>query len=346
MSFSLTHEFGRFLRSPWSLHSKVKKEIGNKDPVEGGVSDNKLDGKAVADLDNRPILQLNALPMTLSPENYKSPLSSANPNGSLNSLYAFSQLVNPVPNFTEHYEPGAFRISSAYKNILYGASALQKEKYVESVIAEAREMYDFSSIANMNGAPGSWHPVYATPIDWYDTTQAARFTEITLDLTGENAAEGPYQVLDNKEHHILSKFIKNGDKATLTDVDQESSIKYVKCKCLEVRLTRPWLSFDVLALGGWFLVGQEAGFVSSGRIDNNQGIVPLIPTSLLVAINVDVSADWSDKDRKILDNGEKKGDQVAVGPFVLSSNASPLAELHIIGWVSQLVPLAPQVMHS
>ena len=67
-------------------------------------------------VDNRPVLQLNALPMTLSPKTYENAHSSVNPNGSFTSLYAFSQLVNPVPSFTEYYSASLNTISSVYNN--------------------------------------------------------------------------------------------------------------------------------------------------------------------------------------------------------------------------------------
>ena len=71
--------------------------------------------------------------------------------------------------------------------------------------------------------------------------------------------------------------------------------------------------------------------------------MPLITTSMLVAIDIDVAAEWSVKDQQMLDDAKQKGEQIAVGPFVTNLDSDSPAELHVIGWVSQLVPLAPQI---
>ena len=326
MSFNLTRELGKHLQAPGSIFR------------EGEI----LDSTSASTLGNRPVLQLNALPMTLSPQIYENAHSSVNPNGSYTSLYAFSQLVNPVPSFTEYYSAGLNTISSVYNSLLHGASVRSGEKYTESVLASALQTYDSAEFANMDGTPGSWHPVYATPVDWYDTSDPGRFSEITIDLTGDDGNDGPYQVLKSSGNNILSTFIKSGNGSSVS-IDKGTSLKSVKFKYLEVRLNRPWLTFEIFNLDGWFIKGQKAGFFSSGSTSNNQGVIPLITTSMLVAIDVDFAAEWSVKDQQMLDDEKQKGEQIAIGPFVLYSNSDLPTELHVIGWVSQVVPLAPQI---
>lgn len=335
MSFNLTRELGKHLQAPRSIFRA-------EGIVRMASVDRNLDSNSATTVDNRPVLQLNALPMTLSPKTYENAHSSVNPNGSFNSLYAFSQLVNPVPSFTEYYSASLNTISSVYNNLLHGASVRSKEKYTESVIASALQTYDSADFANMDGIPDSWYPVYATPVDWYETSDLGRFSEITLDLTGNDTDEGPYQVLKSSDNNILSNLIKSGNGLSVP-FDKGTSLKSVKFKYLEVRLNRPWLNFEVITLDGWFIKGQEAGFFSSGSTDNNKGIMPLITTSMLVAIDVDLAAEWSVKDQQVLDDTKQKGEQIAVGPFVTNSDSDSPGELHVIGWISQLVPLAPQI---
>lgn len=301
-----------------------------------------LDSTSATMVDNRPVLQLNALPMTLSPKNYENAHSSVNPNGSFTSLYAFSQLVNPVPSFTEYYSASLRTISTVYNNLLHGASVRRDKQYTESVIAGALQAYDDAGFSNMDGIPGTWYPGYATPVDWYETSNPERFSEITLDLTGNNTNEGPYQVLRNSGNNILSNLIKSSNGSSVP-VDKGTSLKSVKFKYLEVRLNRPWLNFEIFYLDGWFIKGQQVGFFSSGSTDNNQGVIPIITTSMLVAIDVDLAAEWSIKDQQVLDDEKHKGEQVALGPFLINSGSDSPTELHVIGWISQLVPLAPQI---
>jgi hypothetical protein len=335
MSFNLTRELGKHLQAPGSIFSA-------EGIVPMATVGRNLDSTSATTVDNRPVLQLNAFPMTLSPKTYENAHSNVNPNGSFNSLYAFSQLVNPVPSFTEYYSASLNTISSVYNNLLHGAIVRREEKYTESVIASAQQTYDSAHFANMDGIPDSWYPVYATPVDWYETSDLGRFSEITLDLTGKDTDEGPYQVLKSSDNNILANLIISSSGSSVP-VDKDTSLKSVKFKYLEVRLNRPWLNFEVLTLDGWFIKGQEAGFFSNGSTDNNKGIMPLITTSMLVAIDVDLAAEWCVKDQQVLDDAKQKGEQITVGPFVTNSDSGSPGELHVIGWISQLVPLAPQI---
>ncbi len=64
MPFNLTRELGKYLQDPGSI-AKVE---GIKSRADSGATTE----------DNRPILQLNALPMTLSPQAYQNAHSSIN----------------------------------------------------------------------------------------------------------------------------------------------------------------------------------------------------------------------------------------------------------------------------
>lgn len=282
--------------------------------------------------------------MTLLPKNYENAHSSINPNGSYTSLYAFSQLTNTIPSFTEYYSPSLNTISSVYRNLLYGASVEEQEKYAEIVIANSLNSFNLASLSSMDGTPVDWYPVYPTPVDWYDTHNPLRFSKITLNLTGNDTDDrsGPYRVLGDGNNNILST-LTNISTGLSAPLDKATSLKSAKFNYLEVRLNRHWLNFEVFNLYGWFINGQKSGYFSSGRIDNNQGVIPLITTSMLVAINVELAVEWSAKDQHVLDDAKQKREQIALGPFVTNSDSDSAPELHVIGWVSQLVPLAPQI---
>jgi hypothetical protein len=291
--------------------------------------------------DSRPVLQLNALPMTLSPAIYANMHSSANPNGSYASLYAFSQLANIVPTFAEYFSASLNTIPTLYGSLLHGATVATNQPYVDQVFSSARRNFDTAEISNMDGIPGAWYPAYAAPDDWYDTSDPRRFSDIAIDLTGgAGMNEGPYQILKPARANTLL------NSGASTPIDPATSLKSVKFRYLEVELNRPWLDFQIFNLGGWFIQGQEAGYFSSGRTDNNNGILPLISTSMLVAINVEVAAQWSAKDQQVLDDATQRGQKISVGPFVLNADPNQANELHLIGWVSRLVPLAPRIDQS
>ncbi|MGR5145102.1 hypothetical protein ACQKP8_00980 [Photobacterium alginatilyticum] len=334
MSFNLTSKLGKSIQPPAVMPTAKSNMLMEK------VGKSRLSNSNIK-IDNRPILQLNALPMTLSPKTYENAHSSINPNGSFTSLYAFSQLANTIPTFSEYYSDSLNRISSVYGNLLRGSSVGNDEQYTESVISDSLRTYESSDFSNMDGIPDSWYPVYATPVDWYDTSDPERFSEITLDLIGEDADDGPYRVLQGGTN-ILSSLTQSGSGLSVP-IDKDTSLKSIKFKYLEVRLNRPWLNFEVFKLDGWFIKGQNAGYFSSGNFDINSGVIPLITTSMLVAIDVELAAEWSVKDKQALDDARQKGERVSVGPFVTHLEPDSEPELHVIGWVSQLVPLSPQI---
>jgi len=334
LSFNLTSKLGKSIQPP----NAMPKAEGNI--LMENIGRSRFFSSSTK-IDNRPILQLNALPMTLSPKTYENAHSSINPNGSFTSLYAFSQLANSIPSFSEYYSDSLNTVSSVYGNLLHGSSVGNDEKYTESVISSSLKTYESSDFSNMDGIPDSWYPVYATPVDWYDTSDPERFSEITLDLIGEETDDGPYRVLKGGTN-ILSSLTQSGSGLSVP-IDQGTSLKSIKLKYLEVRLNRPWLSFEVFNLGGWFIEGQNSGYFSSGSFDINPGVIPLITTSMLVAIDVELAAEWSMKDQQAIDEAKRKGKRISVGPFVAHLEPDSEPELHVIGWVSQLVPLSPQI---
>ncbi|UOD30441.1 hypothetical protein INH39_01405 [Massilia violaceinigra] len=319
----------------------ISSQLAHAIAAQGGGEKNGFFGPQAAATDQRPVLQLNALPMTLAPSAYANAHSSANPGGSYSTLNAFSELADSVPVFSEYYSPSLNTVSAVYSNLLRGASVKADAPYAGTVIAKALQNVASGGFSNLDGTPGLWYPVYAIPGDWYDTGDPDRFSDITLDLTGEGKDDsGPYRILEESKNSIAANLIRIG-KGDAVQIDPASALKRVTLKYLEVQLNRPWLDFEVFNLGGWFIGGLDAGYFSDGSIDNNQGVMPLITTSLLVAINVDLAADWSAKDQQFIDDTRRQGDGVAVGPFAINAAAS--TDLHVIGWVSRLVPLAPQI---
>ncbi len=330
MSSNFTEKLGRLIGAP------------EYSPIL--VADYNRSARRMPLLDRRPVLQVNAFPITLNPKNYENPHSNTNPNGSYTSLYEFSQLVNPIPSFTEYYSPSLNTISSVYKNLLHGASVRRGEIYTDSVFSSALESYDSGHFSNMGGIPGNWYPTYATPVDWYDTSNLGRFREISINLTNDDSKDDkPYRIIkSNNNDTVFSTMTKSLDGSSKL-IDKNTLLKSVEFRYLEVRLNRPWLNFEIFNLDGWFISGQNAGYFSNGSAKNNNGTIPLITTSILIGIDVKLEAKWSKKDKDIIDNAKNKGERITVGPFVTNSEMISKNELHIIGRISQLVPLSPKV---
>lgn len=335
MSFNLTREIGKLLPHPRSVPPP---QGGNK---SGGSDEGPVVTGTPADA--RPVLQLNALPMTLSPATYANAHSSANPNGSYTALYAFSQLADVIPSFAEYFSPSLNTVSSVYDSVVHGASIGGSGSFAEQTFASARERFDCAALANMDGIAGTWYPVYATPVDWYDTGDPGRFSDIVIDLSGGTGMDdGPYQILHPGREKLLLRAPGNG-VANAVPIDPATLLQSVRFKYLEVVLDRPWLKFDIFSQGGWSIGGEGPGYLSSGDSNVNLGVMPLVTTSLLVGVNVQLDAQWSATDRQVLERAQQAGGRASVGPFTVNQDEPAQAGgVHVIGWVSRLVPLAPR----
>src|SRR5690606_6166153 len=104
---------------------------------------------------------------------------------------------------------------------------------------------------------------------------------------------------------------------------------------------RPWLSPLLFETNDWFLSGEDAGFCSSGSLSGNRGVLPLIPSAILIGRSVSVSAEWSEADASVVNQARSEGKPVSLGPYLLS--APETSTLQVIGWTSKLVPYSPKI---
>jgi hypothetical protein len=284
----------------------------------------------------KPVLQFNPFPTTLDANIYRNPRSDSNPNGDLKSLFAFRQLVDPVPSFSEYYSPRGDSTESIYGQIVSGAAMAADSPFTARVIADAQKQFSDTSFADMGGTPGVWRPVYAMPEDWYDTSQEGRYIDLDIDLNGGDETASPFTRIGVKNVLRLSA---GGDLNGAPAVDPQTKIRSVSMKYLLVQLRRPWLNLLVFESGGWYLSGQPEGFCSSGKADDNAGVLPLLPTGMLLARDVSIDAEWSKSDQAFIDSANSSNKPVFLGPLAFQAERS---SVQIIGWVSSLVPYSPR----
>jgi hypothetical protein len=332
----------------------------------------------------KPIFQLSYFPTAIDPSDYANPQSNTNPNGSYLTLYAFHQLVDPIPNFTKYYSPSNASIERTYGNLVNGASVVPGSEYTRQIVSSAQEIFSNSKLSNLSGIPDTWHPDYATPEDWWDTSHINRFKLVNINLEDLGSDDGPYTLLGGgQDSQELYWTIGNSQtpSSEIRKVDPNTKLKSLSFKCLEVSIRRTaWLDYQIFQTQGWYLQGQPKGFCSTGKTSNNTGVLPLITTSFLVGIDVEISADWAEPDRKILDIAVRGDTFVGLGSFAFSSgrlsipppivrppivrpllpntslsryypsfrakskniNTITSPAWQIVAWISNLVPLSPQ----
>ncbi len=334
---------------------------------------------AILDVE-KPVFQLSYFPLAIDPSDYANPQSNTNPNGSYLTLYAFHQLVDPIPAFARYYSPTNASIERIYGNLVNGASVVPGSEYTRQIISSAQEAFSHSKLSNLSGIPGTWHPDYATPEDWWDTNQINRFRTINIDLENLGSEDSPYTILNGGQGgDELSWRIGNlqNSSSEVKTVARNTKLKSLSFKCLEVIIRRTaWLDYQVFQTQGWYLQGQLRGFCSTGTTNNNTGVIPLLTTSFIVAIDVEIAADWAATDRQILDMAVRGDRLISFGSFALSSgrlsiSSPPIVEpllpntsgsryhpsfkanlknvntitspaWQIVAWISNLVPLSPQ----
>ena len=299
--------------------------------------------------DARPVLQLSDVPLPLNPADYRNPYSNTNPQGDQRTLYAFRALVDPVPEFGRAYRPSARSTERIYQNLVQGASVQTGQDFATAVLASARKAFEDSALENLVITPGKWHPVYATPSDWYDPAQLGRFQPIDLDLTDSDASR-PFTLLPGSER--LQWRLGDPRRPELTQqpdpATQPTSLRF---RCLQVTLERPWLDFELFGLRGWYLQGQPQGYYSTGQTAANQGVLPLVPTRLLLGTDIRLDAQVGAGDRDLVRRAAATGAALSLGPFNLGSVAlagdrvqgipADQPALYLVGWCSDLVPLSP-----
>lgn len=286
-----------------------------------------------------PILQLNRFPVSIDTVTFQKALSARNPGGDQRPLFAFRQLVDPVPTFTRSYAASAGSTEQIYAELLDGASVNGESAFPAGVLSKARAVFESEKFANLDGSHGVWRPVYAVPEDWC-TAGPERFRSIDIDLDALGTPQSAFAMIGEAEHPTLRVGSNDAKRAINTPAARVHS---VRVEYLLVGLRRPWLDPMLFDTSEWFLSGQDAGFCSTGKLSGNRGVLPLIPTGLLLGRNVDVTADWSAAETLMLSKANSAGDPVSLGPFLLSATGDAGSTLHIIGWTSVLVPFSPKM---
>lgn len=281
--------------------------------------------------DAKPIIQLNTFPVSIDPNQYKNARSSSNPGGDLRPLFAFRQLVDPLPQFGQQYYASASSTEDLYGIILNGANAMPNSGFTSMVIRDSKKNFSFETFPNMDGISGSWRPVYSVPEDWHSADDS-RFKNLDIDLHNRKTNNSFGVISESK---ALDWILENNKKKA---VSAATKINSIKMKYLLVGLKRPWFNPLLFKSDNWFLSGENAGFCSSGSNESNDGVFPLIPTSIILGKQIAVTASWGKEDQEIIDSHRADGKSLSLGPFsVTNSNDT----LQIIGWISELIPFSP-----
>jgi hypothetical protein len=163
-----------------------------------------------------------------------------------------------------------------------------------------------------------WLLSYGMASDWMQaSSQAAQLTlrssyinqtasaEATSYSTGGNASWGLWNAGGSSSHDSAEQHSHmDAQDFTLT------------AELIQVRIMRPWFNPLLFSMKDWWSSAYDAGGLSADTV------MPLVPTSFIVARNVAITADFSDADKSHFQDSTSSSASVGWGPFSVSGSYS------------------------
>ncbi|NEQ47804.1 MAG: hypothetical protein F6K00_31460 [Leptolyngbya sp. SIOISBB] len=135
----------------------------------------------------------------------------------------------------------------------------------------------------------------------------------------------------------------------------------ISAKLQVVRIMRPWLNSLIFQLSNWWMQGVAVNGVSTGSLtDNVDSLLPLIPTAFVVMSDVEIKADFSERDESHIRKSVSGSARVGWGPFSVGGRYSrsesedkltatynagtiKIPGLQVIAWISTITPASPPI---
>lgn len=141
------------------------------------------------------------------------------------------------------------------------------------------------------------------------------------------------------KRYVTFNQLINQELPTKSDTGNSSGFS-ISFKCCRVNIDRPWLKYALLNMKNWYMAGTPLGQYSSGVMDPNPGIFPLLPIAFIAIRDLTIEANWSQEDLATIK------DAVSFGPFSIengsiTSNKIEVKGLQIMGWISKCTPVLP-----
>lgn len=200
----------------------------------------------------------------------------------------------------------------------YGRNAVQ------TIIAQAQDIFDKSSLNSQITPANKFHITYGTPSNWYEDDSG--FTSVTFNSSqikqDTSADSSSYGGGASYFSGLLSVGGNFSSSSTETRKHLETSDIKMSFKIATIQIQRPWLNSTLFDLEAWNLGGQRAGKISSGKPpstdpDLNTRLLPFYSTALIIAKNIEISGNWSQSDYNFLSRSISGGVSVGFGPFTL-----------------------------
>jgi hypothetical protein len=262
----------------------------------------------------KQIIQMSAVPFVFDIDDYRNQWSEINREGDLNKNKLFRDLVDPIPSFITSYQPSQKSFERCYGKLLQGARCTTRA--ASFVFDDAKKQFERSVQSSPGGISGSWHMVKVRNPNWTDFTNARK---VTLTM-GDVLSSSMYNIIGGKSEPLVL-FDEN-----TTDYDPVKRINSISFNCIVVELIREWYDPLIWTTPGWTLDDYGKGWISTGECDNNTGIIPLIPSALVIGFETDFDVEWK----------TEANQNASLGAFPLDPRKA-----FLVAVISDLVPFAP-----
>ena len=154
---------------------------------------------------------------------------------------------------------------------------------------------------------------------------------------------GKLDLLPNKAVALKDKLLLRdllSEQLTPVPISNATDGFSISFKYCMVNLTRSWLKLALLNTKNWYLYGTQSGDYSQGRLDNNPGMFPMLPTAFIAIRDLVIKANWSQTDLQAVKQAKFLG-PFDIGNGTINQNTITAKGLQIVAWQSRLTPILP-----
>lgn len=309
---------------------------------------------AILSAQPKTIVQLNSTPFAIDVGEYKNPHSADNPNGDYKAAHRLAQLANAIPQLAPSYIRSLNYIERTWGNLI--KSAISTSRWTNSSLRAAKDDFELYKMSSMSGIPDNWYPVYAIPSNWYDIVlDESNLIKMEIDTLSGDTNNNDFVTIDGSSSLFwnVNDQKKNPNKINL---NSNTNIKRIELNVLRVDFRRPWLHYNLFNLTDWKISGLDEGYFSNGKLENNEGVFPLITKSMLIGTKVTLEGNFDQTDINVISQHKGKRNNLSIGPFLLNSESESVNiketdqstfvtsnVKQIIGYISQQIPKSPSL---
>jgi hypothetical protein len=296
----------------------------------------------------KTILQLNSTPFSIDVNKYSNPHSSDNPTGDYHAAYRLTRLADPIPQLEPYYTDSLKSAEEIWGEII--SSATTQNQYIKTLISKSKYDYDTSAMTGMGGFPNNWLPVETSPSNWYELVEdESKLINLEIDITKSSDEHNKFIIINGGKEISLNTINMNNGQSSI-NLASNTTINKIYIDVLRVDFIRPWLNFELLQSSEWSIDGLNEGYFSTGTIDENEGIFPLIIKSMLVGNRITFEGNFDKNDINAILQYQSNN-ALSIGPFLLNTSTQNVDVTEkkivtsnvkqIIGYISELIPLSP-----